>query len=146
VSITQITEHFAWSEAACHSGADVPLECQPVARRLAETVLEPLRAQLGGALVPISWYRTPWYNASVGGAPKSQHMTGGAADIRPADIADLPRLKQYVEEMLAAGELPALGGWGWYAGRWIHVDIRQRPADGHVAHWLGRGVGSEETT
>jgi uncharacterized protein YcbK (DUF882 family) len=143
MSITRISDHFTWSEAACHDGADVPLEHQPNARRLALTVLEPLRARLGGPLVPISWYRSAWYNASVGGAKASQHLTASAADIRPASIEDLPRLKACLEEMIHEMVLPELGGWGWYPGRWIHVDVRPR-AGGHIAHWVGNAVGAEE--
>lgn len=137
-----LSEHFALSEAACHDGAPVPPELQRNAIHLATTVLEPLRARYGGALIPISWFRTDWYNRSIGGAKASQHLTASAADIRPADIAGLPRLRLCLEAMLAAGQLTELGGWGWYPDRWVHVDIRPR-VNGHVAHWIGQGVGSE---
>ncbi len=143
MSIIHITPNFTWSEAACHDGAEVPLEYQPNARRLAERVLEPIREKFGGPLIPISWYRTAWHNQQVGGATSSQHLTASAADIRPAEMAALPRLYAVINEMLDEGLLPDLGGIGWYPGRWVHVDVRPRPADGHVARWLGQGMGSE---
>lgn len=144
MSVSNISDHFTWAEAACHSGAEVPLEYQPNARRLAINVLEPLRARFGGPIIPVSWYRTPYYNKAIGGAEKSQHMFALAADIRPADLADLARLRAMVETMIHQGELPALGGFGVYTG-WLHLDARQRPADnpGHIARWFGKGVGSE---
>lgn len=141
--MTMLSTHFALSEAACHDGADVPPELLGNARALALTVLEPLRARFGWPLVPISWYRTAWYNASVGGAKASQHLTASAADIRPADIGTLPKLKLCLEEMIHEMALPVLGGWGWYPGRWIHVDTRPRGPNGHIAHWIGNGVGAE---
>lgn len=142
MSIIQITDHFTWGEAACHDGTEVPLEYQPNARRVA-LMLERIRARHGGALIPISWYRTLWHNQQVGGVPNSQHLTASAVDMRPADMGELPRLYQLINDMLDEGNLPDLGGIGWYPGRWIHVDVRPRPADGHVARWIGRGMGSE---
>lgn len=136
-----ITSHFTWAEAACHDGTAVPAELRPNAVALA-TMLERLRARLGGALVPVSWYRSPAYNARVRGAMASQHMAGGAADIRPANLADLHGLILCIETMLRDGSLPELGGWGVYPA-WVHVDIRTRPAGGHIAFWRGAGVGSE---
>lgn len=48
---------------------------------LADSVLEPLRAQLKRPLVPSSWYRCPELNAAVGGVPTSFHLSARAADI-----------------------------------------------------------------
>jgi hypothetical protein len=144
MSTSHITDHFTWAEAACHDGTEVPLELQPNARRLAREVLEGLRARFGGSLIPISWYRSPWHNKAVSGAEFSRHLTAEAADVRPADLTELPRLRAVVETMIHQGELPALGGLGVYPG-WLHLDCRPRPpaTPGHIARWFGRGVGSE---
>lgn len=121
----------------------MPIELQPNARRLAEHVLEPIRNTFGGPLIPVSWYRTREYNQKVGGAQKSMHIYALAADIRPVDITELPRLAAVVELMLSHGQLPLLGGFGRYRG-WLHVDARVRNPHDHVARWLGNGVGSEQ--
>lgn len=143
MSIANITPHFTWSEARCHErGSVIPLEAQPHIRRVA-AMLERIRARFGGPLVPVSWYRTPSWNVLVGGAVHSRHMVGDAVDMRPADITDLVGLRSIIESMLRDGELPDLGGLGWYPGCWIHVDCRPRPDTGHVAYWTGDGVGSE---
>lgn len=143
MSTTHVTEHFSWAEAACHDGTPVPPELRPWARALALTVLEPVRARFGKPIVAVSWYRTPSYNQRVGGAQQSRHLQADAADIRPVALSDLPLLRACIEDMLRAGALPDLGGLGVYAG-WVHVDIRQRAPDGHVARWRGAlGIGSE---
>lgn len=143
MSIAYVSDHFAWAEAACHDGTEVPIELQPNARRLANLVLEPIREKIGGPIVVISWYRTREYNVRIGGAEKSQHLWALAADIRPADISDLPLLKGVIEKMLVDGELPGLGGFGVYTA-WLHVDARVKNPPDHVARWYGRGVGSEQ--
>ena len=50
-------------------------------RRLAETILQPLRNHLGRPVVVSSGYRSPDVNRAVGGALASAHMSGRAADI-----------------------------------------------------------------
>lgn len=143
MSLLYISPHFTWAEAMCHDGAEVPLELQANARHLAQHVLEPIREEYGGAIVVISWYRTPEYNTRIHGAPNSRHPRGDAADIRTVELGALPRLRTCIEEMITRGKLPALGGFGIYPNQWLHVDARPRPADGHIARWHGRGVGSE---
>jgi hypothetical protein len=78
----------------------------------------------------------------------STHPQGLAADVGPlvkasamaAAVADLHARALRLE---AAGQLPRLGGLGFYPGRWIHVDIRPRKPGGVIAQWTGAGVGSE---
>lgn len=136
-----ITPHFPWPELRCHDGTDVPPELEASARKLC-ALLEGLRTMWGGALVVVSGYRTPLYNVRIGGAPNSQHVLGAAADIRPLSTEDVPRLSNLVRTNVGHTALDTLGGWGSYPG-WIHVDVRPRPASGHVAYWTGTGVGSE---
>lgn len=142
MSLLYVTPRFSWRELECHDGTEIPDEVKPNLRRLCELVLEPIRAAWGGPIVVVSGYRSPAYNRAVGGAAKSRHVTGEAADIRPVSLAELPALCSLVQEMIGDGRLPGLGGWGRYRS-WIHVDARQRPADGHIAYWTGLGVGSE---
>ena len=46
-------------------------------------IADTLRAHCGYALTVISAYRTPDYNAAIGGDPNSFHMRGSALDLSP---------------------------------------------------------------
>jgi uncharacterized protein YcbK (DUF882 family) len=137
--------------------------------RLVLTCLEPLHVLWGAPLVCVSGYRSPAHNARVGGVQASQHMAGRAADITPSDVEwqalrahcrGDPRFRELTEKMQAdqdrvrqldvlvehhlSRELEAVGGVGMYLrSGWIHVDIRARGLNGHVARWLGDDFGSE---
>lgn len=137
-SIANISPNFLWTEAKCRDGTEVPLELQQNAIWLAESVLEPIRATFGGPLVIVSWYRTPEHNAKVGGARNSRHLRAQAADIRPKKAAELPMLKAVIENMIALGKLPALGGYGRYE-KFVHVDSRPRKRNGALYRWEGKG-------
>jgi zinc D-Ala-D-Ala carboxypeptidase len=58
-----------------------PEQIQNVAR-LCVGLLQPIRDQLGRAIIITSGIRPAWLNTAVGGAPNSAHLTGRAADIR----------------------------------------------------------------
>ena len=90
-------------------------------------VLQSIRSHFAAPVVIHSAYRTPQYNAKVGGAAHSQHCYGTAADISvkgqtPAAVAAFAR------ELM-----PDWGGVGVYAGQgFTHVDVREIRAD-----WTG---------
>ena len=84
----QLTEHFSMeeliaSETAARAGIDnSPTDDIIVNLRLLAEGLERARAALNGKPIHInSGYRSPRLNAAVGGASKSMHMRGLAADI-----------------------------------------------------------------
>ena len=71
-----ISPHFSIGEMACKDGSDKVLYSTELM-----AMLEKLRAY-GGFTVHInSGYRSPSYNRKIGGASKSQHTLGTAADI-----------------------------------------------------------------
>lgn len=71
-------------------------------RELCVTILEPVRTLCGNrAVTPISGYRPPWLNRVVGGAMDSDHMLGGAADIRVQGLTPLE-----VCDAIAHSDLP----------------------------------------
>ena len=71
-----ISPHFKLDEMACKDGSDKVLYSTELM-----SMLEKLRAY-GGFTVHInSGYRSPSYNRKIGGASKSQHTLGTAADI-----------------------------------------------------------------
>jgi hypothetical protein len=84
-------------------------------RTLCETVLQPLRDRIKRPIVVSSGFRSASINRRIGGAPRSQHCKGEAADIMvpgmdTADVVDLIRamhlpFDQVIDEF----------------GRWVHV-------------------------
>jgi uncharacterized protein YcbK (DUF882 family) len=143
MSTSHVSPHFSWQEFEPHDGSDIPDHIKPEIRRLCVDVLEKIRAKWAQPLTVVSGYRSPAWNVRVGGAQKSRHMAGDAADISPVRKEDVPRLAALVEQMITVGELPALGGFGVYRN-WIHVDARPRKPNGQIATWKGAGVGSED--
>ena len=118
----QLSEHFKLSEFVA-PGDPVEPSAEVVAnlKRLCEEVLEPMRKKLGRPIRITSGYRSPSYNASIGGARGSQHTLGTAADLAlGGDTACLVGAA-------VASTMQACGGIGLYPGRgFIHVDIRKR--------------------
>jgi uncharacterized protein YcbK (DUF882 family) len=140
---------FHIAEMACHDGTPYPAGW--VDERLAPlfATLDVIRGAWGGPLRVVSGYRTPAWNARVGGAGASQHMEGRAVDVAPLCAAHVMAeqcrdLHARVLRLITTGALPLAGGLGLYPG-WIHVDVRRKPPGGHVAQWSGEGVGSEVT-
>ena len=115
----RLSAHFKVREFACGDGSDAIL----VAPRLV-MVLESIRTHFGSAVVINSGYRTPQYNAKVGGVTDSQHCYGTAADIvvrgkTPAQVA------AYARQLM-----PDWGGVGVYAKKgFTHIDVREVKAD-----------------
>lgn len=155
-----VSRHFTDEEVACHDGTPYPTEWLPNRGRALFIHMDAIRDEQGGPVDAVSVYRTPTYNQRVGGVDHSQHPEGRAADLRPVVMIDGHRVRwEHVSEadkvrivyefhemvlrMIREGKLPLVGGVGYYPGRWVHVDIRPRPADGHLAKWVGTGVGSE---
>lgn len=77
--------------------------------------LEKLRAMIGRPLRIVSGYRSPSTNRAVGGARRSQHLYGRAADI-PFGYCTPAQAR-------AAG-FTGIGVRGRYA---VHVDVRPGP-------------------
>jgi hypothetical protein len=74
-----ITEHFAWSEAACRHCGLIPDETD--VRETAEW-LERIREVLEGRVVHVNaWARCEEHTASIGGAHGGAHGRGTAVDI-----------------------------------------------------------------
>ena len=143
------SRYFTPDELDSHDGTPYPEEWADRWAALS-TLLDQIRDAWGGPLRVVSGYRSPAWNARVGGAKASQHMEGKAADICPIGPAsrradDVSRLHMLILRIQGHNSLPLLGGLGNYPGRWCHVDIRAKPADGHLARWIGETVGSEVT-
>ena len=80
-------------------------------------LLQKIRNKFGAAVTINSGYRTAAHNKAVGGATKSYHMQGMAADIAVKGVSPL-RVAQYAEIIGATGI-------GWYVAQgFTHVDTR----------------------
>ena len=56
--------------------------------RVAESILEPVRAHFGKPFSPSSWYRSPALNERIGSKPTSHHVSGRAVDFEVPGIAN----------------------------------------------------------
>lgn len=145
------SRHFTVQEFACDDGTDYPAEWIDSRLQKLCGALDVIREAWGGPIVVVSGYRTPDYNErlrarSNGVAEHSQHPQGRAADIGPVPRTreNVARLHKLIERLITQGKLDDVGGLGPYPG-WVHVDVRDKPADGHIARWVGAGFGSEPT-
>lgn len=98
-------------------------------------VMDEFRERHGGPVTIVSAYRSPAYNAALGNAVRSQHLTGGAVDFRssegtPQEWAEI--LKEMREEGVFSGGIGALRTI-------VHVDVR-----GYNATWGGASASADE--
>jgi len=108
----KLSANFSVAEFACHDGSDsVLISVELVA------LLQKIRDRFGKPVTINSAYRTAAWNSKQGGAPKSQHLLGMAADISIAGVSPLT-IAQYAEFLQ-----PGAGGIGVYK-TFTHVDVR----------------------
>ena len=106
----KLSPHFKLIEFACEDETGLVL----VHPALIEG-LEQLRARFGVAVQILSGYRTPSHNLAIGGATRSRHMLGLAADVKITGIRP--------EFVAGAAERLGFSGIGQYRG-FTHVDVR----------------------
>ena len=87
------------------------------------SIMEEVAKEYGQTLVITSAYRSPAYNASVGGAKKSQHQQGNAVDVRMTNTSVADR-----QRFLRIAASKGVQGFGCYfpassGGNFIHCDI-----------------------
>lgn len=109
---TYLSKNFKVSEFKCNDGSDTVL----ISDKLVD-LLQNIRNHFGAAVTINSAYRTESYNKKIGGATKSQHVNGTAADIVVKGATPL-EVAQYVEHIM-----PDSGGIGVYQS-FTHVDVR----------------------
>lgn len=121
-----LSPHFPTSEARCKDGTRVPRRLAYGARQHAFR-LEKFRHACGDkSLNVLSWYRTPAYNRTIGGASKSQHMTARATDFSRETVDRIGRKRFFsVAEAIFSN-----GGVGDYPSGSAHLDSR-----GFRARW-----------
>lgn len=109
-----LSAHFSTHEFVCRDGTYHAIDPALIA------MLEEIRAHFRAPISITSGYRSPAWNAAVGGARRSYHVTGQAADftvqgVRPADVYAWCDLR-----------FPT-AGVGLYRS-WVHIDSRGRRA------------------
>lgn len=115
----KLSSNFRVKEFACGDGSDAVL----VAPRLV-MVLQSIRDHFGASATITSGYRTPQYNAKVGGVDQSQHCYGTAADFYVKG-ENVETVAAYARKIM-----PDWGGVGIYKKKgFVHVDVREIRAD-----------------
>lgn len=99
---------------------------------LCENILEPLRHEWGYPIRVTSGYRCLALNTAIGGATKSQHMKGEAADI--TTIADTPKSNQELFNLIVRMKLPFDQLIDEYNYNWLHVSFTKEKPRGHILH------------
>lgn len=122
-------EEFVKSATAARLGIDNTPSAEAVAalNALVDNVLDPLREAWRQPIFVTSGYRCDRLNTAVGGARRSRHRRGMAADITAVDRADNPRLFALVTNL----NLPFTQLIDEKNMAWIHVaydpaDIRRQ--------------------
>ena len=115
----KLSSNFRVKEFACKDGSDAVL----VAPRLV-MVLQSIRDHFDAPVSITSGYRTPQYNAKVGGVDQSQHCYGTAADIAVKGVG-VDTVAAYARKIM-----PDWGGIGIYKKQgFVHADVREARAD-----------------
>lgn len=110
----QLSKNFKLSEFVCKDGSKKVYYVPELIDRL-----QAMRDKLGKAITIVSGYRTVEYNAKIGGAPKSQHLEGKAADIKVSGISPLDLAK--VAESVG---FKGIGIYTYNGNSFLHVDVR----------------------
>lgn len=119
-----LTKNFSKSEFDCNDGSKMPKKVLDNVKAHAEN-LQTIRDFLDKKITVNSGYRSKKYNASIGGALKSQHLTGKASDIKVKGMGsgDLARV---IEGLIRIGAISE-GGLGIYP-TFVHYDSRKTKA------------------
>ena len=121
-----MTKNFSKHEFDSKDGVTMPRAVEVNIFRLAEN-LEILRNYIDCPIKINSGYRSPSWNAEIGGVNNSQHVKGNAADLVTLNFTP-KQLYTIIEELIINGWMLE-GGLGLY-DTFVHYDIR-----GSRARW-----------
>jgi uncharacterized protein YcbK (DUF882 family) len=109
-----VAKNFKLYEFECKDGSHIVKLDENLVEKL-----QRLRELVNKPIVITSAYRTPAYNASVEGSPKSQHMEGKACDIKISGLTP--------SQVAKLAEQVGFTGIGIYK-TFTHVDVRATKA------------------
>jgi putative chitinase len=116
----KISKFFTVAEVTKGDPRRVPVAGSQVEKNILALAreLDKLREEWGRPVLVTSWYRPPAVNRAAGGVSGSQHVNGGAADIRPVNPGELLKFQSWCDEHW-------FGALGYGARRgFVHLDIR----------------------
>ena len=122
----KLSTNFDLKEFASADGKEPSAEVLKNLTELAKN-LEVLRSHLKAPIIITSGYRSKEHNARIGGALRSFHVLGMAADIQVKGMKP-EQVAKTIELLIAEGKMKE-GGVGIYR-TWIHYDHR-----GTKARW-----------
>ena len=122
--MAKITTNFSLEEFKCKDGSDIPNDVLKNIIELAKN-LQVLRDAIGKSITINSGYRSPKYNAKIGGVKNSQHVKGKASDLRVSGMTP-KELALIIEGLIEQGKMKQ-GGIGVYPN-FVHYDIRNTKA------------------
>ena len=136
-----LSEHFTLREMVASGTArkndidNIP-DAQAVAhlRALCQNVLEPLRRRFGVIRIT-SGYRSPRLNDLLGGAERSQHLRGQAADVHCPSLAAARSMYDYIRLHLDYDQL-LLEQRLTNGCCWLHVSYVCQALNRHDARFL----------
>ena len=107
-------------------------------RKLAETILDPVREKYGAPVTVSSSFRSVALNTAINGAKSSQHLNGEAADI---EAKDNKKLFDTALDLVKTGKI-VVGQLIWEYGTknapaWVHISL---PTKNHRNEVLYIGV------
>ncbi len=129
----QIAPHFNIYEFKCPTNGEVLLNDKVIDHIQR---LEKIRVWYNRVMIVNSGYRTISYNKAIGGAPKSKHLTGIAADIalpmKEFSAYSKNRQDQFLNNVkvkwMALCKEDGLGGGVGFYDRHFHLDSRKEAA------------------
>jgi len=122
----KITTNFNLEEFNCKDGSLMPNTVMINIIKLAKN-LQVLRDYLNTSITVNSGYRSPKYNAKIGGVKNSQHLLGNASDLMVKGFTP-KQVAEAIEKLIKEGKMQQ-GGIGVYP-TFTHYDIR-----GTKARW-----------
>ena len=99
---------------------------------LVANLLDPLREKWGKPIIVTSGYRCQKLNRAVGGASKSQHLSGEAAAIKA--VGGKPSDNKKLFELVQSSGLPFDQLIDEYGYQWVHVSFREGRNRKQVLH------------